>query len=840
MGCYYYNLLRCSAIVLVYNLLTNAPSRSQIIPDSTLPNNTSIRLENNTRIIEEGTTVGDNLFHSFKEFSIPTGSTAYFNNSIGIENIIGRVTSNSTSSIDGLIRANGSANLFLINPNGIVFGQNAQLNIGGSFISSTANSIRFADGFQFTDRDSQTTPMLTISTPIGLQFANNSEAIRVEGIGHSVIGSPFSPAVGQNASTGLRVEPTKTIALLGGNVILNGGIITAESGRVELGSVGKNSLVNLIQTSSGWNLSYENTASFQDIQLSKRALVNASGVSSGSIQVQGQKITLTDGSVILIQNQGLLPGGTLQVNASDSLDISGTDPVAKIAGSLRNETIGLGKSGDIEILTTRLILRDGGQINSLTFSPANSGNIIINSTDSVNLVGVSPLNPGVFSLITAGTFGSGNAGNIVLSTQRLIATGGGAIGSSTLGTGRGGDVTINATDSVMVEGYAPITFQPSILSATTLNAGNAGNLTVNTSRLIVRDGGRIDSSTLASGDSGSVTINASNSIDIKGVPSSQNPSLVISSANIESQIIRNLFGLPPIPSGNSGNIAINTPLLNITGNALITVRNDGLGNAGSIQVNTNGINITNNGGISATTAIGEGGDIAVQSNILQLNNGTISATAGQQGTDGDGGNVNVKANILVLAKNSSITANAFKGRGGNIDIDAIGFFISPNSRLEASSQLGIDGTIQVDARFTNFNFNKVQLEGISETPQIVSVCQGRSGTAASSFVIIGTGSPPRTLQDQLSENNGWKDDSISVQASDNLEKLKPPIQEVKLIVEAQTAVIEPSGDVNLLAEPNKEIAVVSSSPDGSCFAQDFAQDSVSKFLPETRAIYENH
>jgi len=840
MGCYYYNLLRCSAIVLVYNLLTNAPSRSQIIPDSTLPNNTSIRLENNTRIIEEGTTVGDNLFHSFKEFSIPTGSTAYFNNSIGIENIIGRVTSNSTSSIDGLIRANGSANLFLINPNGIVFGQNAQLNIGGSFISSTANSIRFADGFQFTDRDSQTTPMLTISTPIGLQFANNSEAIRVEGIGHSVIGSPFSPAVGQNASTGLRVEPTKTIALVGGNVILNGGIITAESGRVELGSVGKNSLVNLIQTSSGWNLSYENTASFQDIQLSKRALVNASGVSSGSIQVQGQKITLTDGSVILIQNQGLLPGGTLQVNASDSLDISGTDPVAKIAGSLRNETIGLGKSGDIEISTTRLILRDGGQINSLTFSPANSGNIIINATDSVNLVGVSPLNPGVFSLITAGTFGSGNAGNIVLSTQRLIATGGGAIGSSTLGTGRGGDVTINATDSVMVEGYAPITFQPSILSATTLNAGNAGNLTVNTSRLIVRDGGRIDSSTLASGDSGSVTINASNSIDIKGVPSFQNPSLVISSANIESQIIRNLFGLPPIPSGNSGNIAINTPLLNITGNALITVRNDGLGNAGSIQVNTNGINITNNGGISATTAIGEGGDIAVQSNILQLNNGTISATAGQQGTDGDGGNVNVKANILVLAKNSSITANAFKGRGGNIDIDAIGFFISPNSRLEASSQLGIDGTIQVDARFTNFNFNKVQLEGISETPQIVSVCQGRSGTAASSFVIIGTGSPPRTLQDQLSENNGWKDDSISVQASDNLEKLKPPIQEVKLIVEAQTAVIEPSGDVNLLAEPNKEIAVVSSSPDGSCFAQDFAQDSVSKFLPETRAIYENH
>jgi len=814
MGCYYYNLLRCSAIVLVYNLLTNAPSRSQIIPDSTLLNNTSIKLENNTRIIEEGTTVGDNLFHSFKEFSIPTGSTAYFNNSIGIENIIGRVTSNSASSIDGLIRANGSANLFLINPNGIVFGQNAQLNIGGSFISSTANSIKFADGFQFTDRDSQTTPMLTISTPIGLQFANNSEAIRVEGIGHSVIGSRFSPAVGQNASTGLRVEPTKTIALVGGNVILNGGIITAESGRVELGSVGKNSLVNLIQTSSGWNLSYENTASFQDIQLSKRALVNASGVSSGSIQVQGQKITLTDGSVILIQNQGLLPGGTLQVNASDSLDISGTDPVAKIAGSLRNETIGLGKSGDIEISTTRLILRDGGQINSLTFSPANSGNIIINATDSVNLVGVSPLNPGVFSLITAGTFGSGNAGNIVLSTQRLIATGGGAIGSSTLGTGRGGDVTINATDSVMVEGYAPITFQPSILSATTLNAGNAGNLTVNTSRLIVRDGGRIDSSTLASGDSGSVTINASNSIDIKGVPSFQNPSLVISSANIESQIIRNLFGLPPIPSGNSGNIAINTPLLNITGNALITVRNDGLGNAGSIQVNANGINITNNGGISATTAIGEGGDIAVQSNILQLNNGTISATAGQQGTNGDGGNITINTDILVAIRNSSITANAFKGRGGNIDIDAMAFFVSPNSRLEASSQLGIDGTIQVDARFTNFNFNKVQLEGISETPQIVSVCQSRSGGATSKFVVTDIDSLLPSPNDLPSNNPIWQDNSLSVENNNSSEELKSIAQEIAPIIEAQALIKRSNGTVVLTTDLNSNVV----SADAELFA----------------------
>src|SRR3569832_689633 len=93
--------------------------------------------------IQGGATRGKNLFHSLSEFSVPTNGVAYFNNTSTIQNIITRVTGVSFSSIDGTLQTNGGANLFLLNPNGIIFGQNARLNIGGSFVATTANAIQF-------------------------------------------------------------------------------------------------------------------------------------------------------------------------------------------------------------------------------------------------------------------------------------------------------------------------------------------------------------------------------------------------------------------------------------------------------------------------------------------------------------------------------------------------------------------------------------------------------------------------------------------------------------------------------------------------------------------------
>ncbi|MBW4566059.1 MAG: filamentous hemagglutinin N-terminal domain-containing protein [Mojavia pulchra JT2-VF2] len=816
----YTNLINAAIGSVFLFLSTNFVSEAQIIPDTTLPQSTSTKLEGNTRIIEGGTQAGSNLFHSFEKFSLTNGSTAYFNNPLDVENIINRVTGGSISNIDGILRANGKANFFLINPSGIIFGQNARLDIGGSFLASTASSLKFADSLEFSATNPHSTPLLSINLPMGLQYSSNTGIIRLQGTGHNLTGLAFSPVVRNNNLTGLRVQPGRTLALVGGNLILEGGTITAEGGRIELGSVGNNGLVNITPTTSGWNLEYKNVSSFQDISLLRRALADASGIGSGSIQIQGHKVTLTDGSVTLIQNQGLLPGGTLNVNTSESLEVSGTDPVAMIAGSLRNETLGFGKAGDILISTPKLILRNGGQISSLTFGAARTGNIVVNASDYVDLIGVSPLNSSVFSLISAATFSSGDVGNIAVSTGKLFITGGGALTSSTFGTGKGGNITVDAIDSVAVIGYAPMIFQASNISTTALNAGDAGNLTINTSNLSVRDGGLIDASTLASGNGGSITINALKNLEVSGTMSGSGElSLIVSSANIIAPTLQKLFRLPLKPSGKSGDVTINTNHLSVTNSAKVSVGNSGSGNAGKLKIDANTVNITNNGGITATTAIGQGGDIDIISGLFRLSNGIISSTAGQQGTNSDGGNITIDTDVLFSLGSSTITANTFGGRGGNVLINVDnGFFFSRNSRVEASSQFGINGTVQINGLPINSNSIKVATETIPVAPQVTSVCQGRADTGVSSFIVNTTRSPQSKPND-LMYNNVERNNFLPGQAVNNSHNPKPlTSNQPTQIIEANTLIRDAQGNLVLTTDQANAAFLDTSLSASSCFS----------------------
>lgn len=695
-----------------------SPVKAQVLTDETV--STIVNQSDNITEITGGTSQGENLFHSFQAFSVEPGNTAFFNNAIDIDNIVSRVTGGSISNIEGLIRANGNANLILINPSGINFGANASLDIGGSFLGSTADSLVFEDGTIFSARDTNNSPLLTVSVPVGLQLGQNSGAINVQGTGHSLsLATPvFSPFTRGDVG-GLKVNSGQTLALIGSNLSLTGGTLTAESGRIELGSI-NSGRVGLDFTSESWTFDYGNVSNFSDINLAQKALIDASGNENGSINLVGKKISLRDGSASILQNLADQAVGNISVNAAESLTIIGTEPEGEVASGIYTEALGAAKGGDINITTPQLVIEEGASIISTTSSSAVGGNVNVDASKLIKFDGFSEINPNLFSVISVQTFGTGNAGNVTVSTPKFTALDGANISSVTLsmlGTGSGGNIQVDATESVELIGVNPVLLAPSQITVGSGSPGNAGNVLINTSRLVVQDGARVDASATSTGNAGNITINASESIEVRGTfPESINPSLITASANILEPPLRELFGLPEVPSGNSGSIAINTPQLQVMDQAQVTVRNDGIGDAGNLEIKADELEINTNGGITAAVQEGAGGVIELEvADFLNLNNGgqIISDNLGV----GDGGEIRISTNSLSISDRSFITTTTFgSGKGGDITLNVSESLNITGTGFEEFQQTfqasALDGTLQPGTRGTGI-FIGTALNGTS-------------------------------------------------------------------------------------------------------------------------------
>jgi filamentous hemagglutinin family protein len=769
-------------------IISSSHAQAQIVPDNTLSANSTVTPQGNVNLIQGGTTAGTNLFHSFQKFSLPTNQTAYFNNALNIQNIFTRVTGGSLSNIDGIIQANGTANLFLINPNGLIFGPNASLNIGGSFLASTASQINFADGSQFSATSPQTTPLLTVSVPIGLQFGDKLGSITVEGTGHNLqitsetITNVFNPSVFpieidlidfSNRPVGLQVEANRTLALVGGEVILNGGNLTAFAGSLELGGVGSPGLVNLIPNDFGWTFDYSNINSFQDIRLTQAASATTRGDGAGPIHIQGQRVILTDGSLIDVSTLGTQASQNLTVRASEAVELTGMTPNQEIPSSLYSTVLpnAVGQGGTIIVEAPRLLVTGGGGIDVGTLGAGNSGNLVIQATEAVEVSGVAPsegedkpsfLSGGVqigatgkggdITIATRhlilsnggqlgnGTAGEGDAGNIyvqaseltqiagttpeqdlssslfnlvygvatgqggdiIIETGRLQLTGSGVARTETIGPGNAGNLIIRATESVEVSGLSPRKF-PSSLAANSRSlfaavfeqgviGNNAGNILIETPRLIVTDGGEINTRTFGQGNAGNITVKASELVEISGVTSSGFSSRLSTSVQVEEA------------TGNSGDITIETPHLRVIQGGEIDSRTLGIGSAGNITVRSeifelDGSTPQNSFPSSISTSasidsIGNAGHIIIETDRLFVTDAAriLTSTRGP----GSAGSITIRATEAVeiagysdiygpTRLSTSVEGEETTGKGGDITIETPRFRLTGGATVETGT-----------------------------------------------------------------------------------------------------------------------------------------------------------
>ncbi|MGK7928517.1 MAG: filamentous hemagglutinin N-terminal domain-containing protein [Spirulina sp.] len=791
-------------------VVTASSATAQISGDGSL--GTTVFPLGTNLIINGGTTSGNNLFHSFSEFSVPSGNIAVFHNATTIENIIGRVTGGNISQIEGIISANGTANLFLINPAGITFGSNAIINVGGSFFASTADSILFADGVEFNAGSAAANPLLTVSAPVGLAFKGSQGQIRVEGSGHNrtLLSSVLIPGIPQ----GVQLYSGGTLALVGNGVSLEGGEVFAPGGRVEVASV-QSGNVGLSQVNGRWALTLPDNLNFADIQLRDRALIDASDFvtfgARGDIQLAGRQISLENGSLIVLQNYGSQDAsGTITLRASELVDIQEQlSSDEQVLSGLYSQALGAGNGADMNFQTQRLLVRQNSRIISSTYGQGQGGDLTVNASELFEISGNVPNRETLFSQVSVGAiFSSGNAGNTTINTARFRVLDGATLNSNTfLGTGNSGNIEINATESIeLIGGIAEIVV-PSNISVASLGFGQGGDLTLNTRQLIVQDGGRVDSSTVSSGRAGNIYINASDGVKVSGtIPGLTTPSLISSIGDVPDDLVLQPLGF--VLTGDSGDVTIDTHLLEVTDNGSVTVRNEGTGNAGTLQVNANRIELKDGGRLTALTSSGEGGNINLQVSelLLMRREALISAEAG--GT-GNGGNITINAPFIVAVpgENSDIIANAFQGNGGNIDITAIGIFglefrdqLTEFSDITASSQFGVSGTVTISNPNTNPAALSAELQGKVLDPN-QQVARGCDAVGDSRFVASGRGGLPENPGDRRSGLNAWQDVrdlSISYQSP----VISYQLTDRQPLVEATGWRARADGTVEIYAEAN--------------------------------------
>ena len=672
-----------------------------------------------------------NLFHSFSKFNVHSQEKVQFHiEQNSINNVICRVTGNNYSWINGkiIIPKTSEANLYLLNPSGIIFGENAELDISGSFNAVSSHYIRFKDDSKFYSNLTQNS-VLSSESPIAFGFLNGD----VGKIEINSNGSLLKPI--------LKVDKGKTVSLIGSevNIQKESSSITkdiiAPSGRIIIAGVKSSGEFIVTPTEIGG----ESIHTYGSIRLSNYAKISVSGNKSGSIFIQGEKIELSDHSTLEANTKGNEKGGIIDIKANHILlsnfskIISENRYNPKIIGNFESEGGNVlinalqdiklinnskistftyarygyqsnGNAGKIDINAQQIFLNNS-KIYSETHRAGKGGDVSLTASDSINFVE---------SEIVSNTDQTGsNAGNISINAKKIFFLKGSGLDAQTKNKGNGGDVNINAEELLVLkdiddEGYA------STIHTSSKGTGNAGDIKVTTKTLLIDNGGGFIASTEDSGTGGLIDINASDSIIIKG----NNP---------YSQKKDNESGIYSTSISDQDNAGI----------------------AGNIKIISTDISLLDNAKISTSSKVKGGGLISITSKkLFNMNNAKIATNVFRK--IGDAGAININADIITM-NNSKISANAYMGKGGDINIASNYFIKSNNTIFENYSELGIDGKIVINTVSTSPENALYPLsdEYIHDSKWLRVPCSNRFGKNVSELVKNTRDGVPKNFDDWL-------------------------------------------------------------------------------------------
>ncbi|HBB32032.1 MAG TPA: hypothetical protein DDZ80_23215 [Cyanobacteria bacterium UBA8803] len=768
-----------SCLSLTSTLATPLTVQAQIIPNPNPPattNSVVTDVGGGVNEITGGITIGGNLFHSFQEFSIDgaTITTAHFLNDPAIKNIISRVTGGSISTINGTIQAEDAANLFLINPQGIVFGSNAQLNIGGSFVASTANSLKFDDGSEFSATNPQSPPLLAINVPVGLQYGGNTGPIQVQG-------------------SFLKVPDGQTLALIGGSVSLDRGILSAPRGRVELGGLAG---VGTVPYADG-SLSFPDGVARTNISLTNQSSVDVTGANGGSIAINASQIDLLGGSTLASGipdfMAGALPGITSDIvlNATGAINIVESD----ITNNVYSEAIGDG--GDIIINADSLSVTNSS-LDAGTFGKASAGNIVMRVNGAISLQGARlfsdvatdeeevdggdiDIQAGSLSLtdgteLIAKNQSSGLAGNVFINAREKVSIENSSItntsnndndtdfsfisilapegsvylnqaelNSTNNGSGYGGDIILNASNQVSIINQSTISSQG--LQGRILIGQSEDSEEFSSPRSVLIDNATLTSSNFGEGDAGKILIDAGETVNIAN-------SFINSDAIQNGSDLLGQAGLIEITANERVNIANSSITADSSGfsETSYTISEESAGQEGGIFIGSR--NISLNSSFLSSTAFGSGyagsitlfaddkvaiadsqlfsdavsndgqsggyaGFIGIAgSNSVSVDNSLVTADSfgSIQGEGLASGEIEITGGAIAIQNHSAVSASIFNaGVAGSVFINAGDKLSLANSTLESNSEgiIGDAGNINISARWVDMNRGEIQASSVS-------------------------------------------------------------------------------------------------------------------------------